>query len=82
MALASYLDHSLYFSPSSPTEQSCLPPQHKAELITLPISQYNVSKLCHHSLCTPVHQLQGSRIVWLLKPMLVGKSEEITNLSP
>ena len=52
---------------------NCLP-----ALITLTIGNYNVSKVPHHLLCTPVHQPQSTVIVRLMETMLICKPVNTT----
>lgn len=42
-------------------------------LITLAVGDHNIPVLLHHQLPTPVHQSQGTVIVWLEEAMLVCK---------
>lgn len=42
-------------------------------LITLAVGNHNIPVLLHHQLPTPVHQSQGTVIVWLEEAMLICK---------
>ena len=60
-------------SPCPAAKLCCLPAEHEAVLITLPIGNHNILKLIHDAFSTEVHQCQAAGVIWLDELMGICK---------